>query len=530
MAPPASNLPPRPHAASRAATLAATLRSIPWAAEAAGAVGDLGTFLPLTLGLVAAAGLDLGTTLVGTGLYNLASGALFGVPMPVQPMKAIAAVAIAAAPGPAGLPAIMAAGMFVSATVLVLGVTRLVDVATLLVPPAVVRGLQLGVGLKLAVSGLKQALLLPAKKGGAKAGAALAWRPALGTDGLVAGVAALAFLLVTTIGRPADDPAEAAAAAAAAGLRARLLGWRWRRGVGKADALPVGSSSNSSGSSGGGSEMAEAVGGPAGHPHPLPPPPPPPCCSTDARPWPSALVLIVLGLVIAAATAPPGTFATVRLGPSRPRLVVPDRAAWAAGITTGGGLAQLPLTLLNSVIAVSALADCMYKDTRPQAAAARWRPSVVATSVGLMNLVGGWFGVMPACHGAGGLAAQHRFGARSGVAPMLLGALKLALGLLFGSSLGAVLALFPAPVLGALLAVAGVELASSARREAGPRGFTLLALTAASILAFDDTAIGFLVGWGAWVACVAWEAGGGVVTRVRQRWRERGTRGAACAV
>ena len=111
MAPPASNLPPRPHAASRAATLAATLRSIPWAAEAAGAVGDLGTFLPLTLGLVAAAGLDLGTTLVGTGLYNLASGALFGVPMPVQPMKAIAAAAIAAAPGPAGLPAIMAAGM-----------------------------------------------------------------------------------------------------------------------------------------------------------------------------------------------------------------------------------------------------------------------------------------------------------------------------------------------------------------------------------------------------------------------------------
>ena len=48
--------------------------------------------------------------------------------------------------------------------------------------------------------------------------------------------------------------------------------------------------------------MAEAVGGPAGHPHPLTPPPPPPCCSTDARPWPSALVLIVLGLVIAAAT------------------------------------------------------------------------------------------------------------------------------------------------------------------------------------------------------------------------------------
>ena len=43
--------------------------------EASGALGDLGTFLPLVTGLAAATGLDAGTTLLGTGLYNVATGA-----------------------------------------------------------------------------------------------------------------------------------------------------------------------------------------------------------------------------------------------------------------------------------------------------------------------------------------------------------------------------------------------------------------------------------------------------------------------
>jgi hypothetical protein len=65
-----------------------------------------------------------------------------------------------------------------------------------------------------------------------------------------------------------------------------------------------------------------------------------------------------------------------------------------------------------------------------------------------MNLVGTWWGAVPSCHGAGGLAAQTRFGATSGCAPVLLGFLKLFLGLLFGSSMYGVLAKFPDAVLG----------------------------------------------------------------------------------
>jgi hypothetical protein len=43
---------------------------------------------------VPAAQLDLGTTLVLTGAYNIASGMSFGIPMCVQPMSTIAAIAL----------------------------------------------------------------------------------------------------------------------------------------------------------------------------------------------------------------------------------------------------------------------------------------------------------------------------------------------------------------------------------------------------------------------------------------------------
>ena len=71
-------------------------------------------------------GLDLGTTLCFTGLYNIFSGVLFGIPMPVQPMKAIAAVAIA--DKSINLTHVLAGGIFVSAVTFLLGITRLINV------------------------------------------------------------------------------------------------------------------------------------------------------------------------------------------------------------------------------------------------------------------------------------------------------------------------------------------------------------------------------------------------------------------
>ncbi len=64
-------------------------------AEAGGALGDLGTFIPLLLAMVHQCGLQFGPSLLAAGALNIVTGLAFGIPMPVQPMKAIATVAIA---------------------------------------------------------------------------------------------------------------------------------------------------------------------------------------------------------------------------------------------------------------------------------------------------------------------------------------------------------------------------------------------------------------------------------------------------
>ena len=84
------------------------------------------TLFGLQVALVRVVGLDLGTTLIVTGVYNIASGLLFGIPMPVQPMKAIAAIALA--DQQMRLTHVIAAGVFVSGVTFFLGVTRLITV------------------------------------------------------------------------------------------------------------------------------------------------------------------------------------------------------------------------------------------------------------------------------------------------------------------------------------------------------------------------------------------------------------------
>ena len=56
-------------------------------AEISGALGDLGTLLPLMIALALQGSIDLSTTLVFTGIFNIVTGVVFGIPLPVQPMK-----------------------------------------------------------------------------------------------------------------------------------------------------------------------------------------------------------------------------------------------------------------------------------------------------------------------------------------------------------------------------------------------------------------------------------------------------------
>jgi MFS superfamily sulfate permease-like transporter len=152
-------------------------------------------------------------------------------------------------------------------------------------------------------------------------------------------------------------------------------------------------------------------------------------------------------------------------------------------------LPQLPLTLTNAVI-VTAL---VCRDLFP-AAAGRASERNLALSTGLANLALAPLGAMPMCHGAGGVQAQHRFGARSGLAPVILGFALLLLGLGFAGSAAQLFSLIPLAAVGALLLVAGGDLALSRRLfDAQPSCWPVIAVAAAVTLAFNP-AIGLLAG------------------------------------
>jgi hypothetical protein len=165
---------------------------------------------------------------------------------------------------------------------------------------------------------------------------------------------------------------------------------------------------------------------------------------------PYALIIFVLGLVISFFLTGIDDLPSFRLW--RPSIYVPLwRDFQIGGFDAGFG--QIPLTTLNSVIAVSYLsADLLPHIPTPGVTS-------IGLSVALMNLIGGWFGAMPVCHGSGGLAAQYRFGARSGASVIMLGIFKMLLGFTFGESLIDLLQMYPKALLGVMVLAAGLELA-----------------------------------------------------------------------
>ena len=136
-------------------------------------------------------------------------------------------------------------------------------------------------------------------------------------------------------------------------------------------------------------------------------------------------------------------------------------------------LPQLPLTFGNALMAISEENNRLFPD-RPVS------ERKLSFSTGLMNLWSSAIGGIPMCHGAGGMAGHVKFGARTGGAAIMLGTLLLILALFFGGSMMTILALFPPPVLGVILFLAGAELALGGRPQDQERGgrFVVLATEA----------------------------------------------------
>ncbi len=121
------------------------------AGEVGGAFGDLGTLLPILLGAVAVAGMPAGGVLVGFGAFLLATGLVYRLPLPVQPMKAVGALIVAGGLAPGE---VAAAGMAGGLILLALTLGSATAWAARVVPRSAVLGLQLGVGTTMAWIGL----------------------------------------------------------------------------------------------------------------------------------------------------------------------------------------------------------------------------------------------------------------------------------------------------------------------------------------------------------------------------------------
>jgi len=119
--------------------------------EWAGAFGDVGILLPLALALIARNGMNATAVFLCAGLMYIACGLYYRIPVPVQPLKAAAAIAIAQHLGPEYL---AATGLLMGATLLLMAVTRVADLLKRVFTAPIIRGIQLGVGLLMIQGGL----------------------------------------------------------------------------------------------------------------------------------------------------------------------------------------------------------------------------------------------------------------------------------------------------------------------------------------------------------------------------------------
>src|SRR6516225_9175245 len=354
--------------------------------ECSGACGDLGTFIPHVIGAMTVAGLAPAGVLLGFAFFLIGTGLFYGLPLPVQPMKAVSAVILTGGLRPGE---VAAAGMMIGVVLLILGITGWIGRLARAVPQSVSAGLQLGLGLLMGVLGLKLTLETP-------------WL----------GFGSLALLFALT--RVPHCPAAPLALAVA-----MIAGW---------------------------------------------------------------------------ATGKVGIVPEVTVTPDMPRLVLPSwPEVWRSFEIAV--LPQLSLTLTNAVIVTASLSRELFPSTGAIASERR-----LALSSGLANVLLCPLGAMPMCHGAGGLAAQFRFGARTGLAPIIFGAVLLVLAVAFADHAAALFALIPIGAVGSLLIFAGTDLAISRRLFDGKPSCLWVIGATALVTVTVNPALGLILGWAAeWI-------------------------------
>ena len=156
-------------------------------------------------------------------------------------------------------------------------------------------------------------------------------------------------------------------------------------------------------------------------------------------------------------------------------------------------LPQIPMTLGNAVMAYADLSRDYFGDNSRKVT---YKSSCI--SMALANFFTSTIGGMPLCHGAGGLAAHYRFGARTAGSNLMIGVIFVILAIILGDESLAVIYLLPLSVLGILLLFAGSQLALTIMDLENRKDFfvvvIMLGITFASNLAAGFIA-GIVIAW-----------------------------------
>jgi MFS superfamily sulfate permease-like transporter len=125
--------------------------------EWAGAFGDLGTLIPFVVAYIAVVKMDPYGILLSFGIAQVAAGLRYRTPFPVQPMKAIGAVAATQAAQTATITqsTVYAADVVTGVAWLLLGMTGAANLVARWVPRYVIIGIVLGLGMSFMLEGIK---------------------------------------------------------------------------------------------------------------------------------------------------------------------------------------------------------------------------------------------------------------------------------------------------------------------------------------------------------------------------------------
>jgi SulP family sulfate permease len=307
--------------------------------DISGAFGDIGVLFPIAVALIVKNGFNPTALFLMAGLFYVISARYFRITMPVQPLKAMSAIAIATG---LSFEVINAAGIVMGIILLVISFTGLSVRLGRMFPVSVVRGIQLGLGLMLIRTSLDMINL----------DLSVAF-----TGGII--------LAVSTV---------------------------------------------------------------------------------MIRKIPPLIPLLIMAIIISLQSIDLSLFAPLVLAPKLPGI----NNLWIG--LTFLVLPQIALTFGNAIVATEATGRILYGEK-----AGRLDLRSIPVSMGIANIVSGFFGGAPMCHGSGGLTAHRKFGATSERSGYIIGFTLIALALLFGSSALSIISAFPAGILGVLLCYVGLQ-------------------------------------------------------------------------